>query len=123
MDQNDSDNDSGNVKDQENYDNDSGNDSGAVKDQFGDTTEPEKCSSSQRGLTVRSKVSKSKILVKYSKRGVPVGDGAKKLATFEGMVARSMVPITFESWLEVDKETKEACWQYVLVSHIIYLSF
>jgi hypothetical protein len=35
---------------------------------------------------------------------------------YEGLVARSMVPVTYDSWLTVDEETKEACWQYILVS-------
>jgi hypothetical protein len=85
------------------------------------SSDHENCSNSQRGPTVKSKATKKgKIVVKYNKRGVPTGDGAKKLATFEGIVARSMVPISFDSWLEVDNETKEACWQYVLVSHIYH---
>ena len=106
----DSDDDSGKAKDL-NYDADS--DAGSL--------DHENCSNSQRGPTVKSKATKKgKIVVKYNKRGVPTGDGAKKLATFEGIVARSMVPISFDSWLEVDNETKEACWQYVLVSHIYH---
>ncbi|KAK9076248.1 hypothetical protein SSX86_004581 [Deinandra increscens subsp. villosa] len=68
----------------------------------------------QRGLTIKSKANKGKIVVTYNKRGVPIGDGAKKLSTFEGKAARSMVPITYESWLDVAEETKEACWKYVL---------
>ena len=71
-------------------------------------------SKSHRGPTVKAKANK-KIVVTYNKRGVPTGPGAKKLSTFEGLVARSMVLITYDSWLNVDNETKEACWQYVKV--------
>ncbi|KAK9076249.1 hypothetical protein SSX86_004582 [Deinandra increscens subsp. villosa] len=76
----------------------------------------EEDSKSQRGPspTRKSEANKGKIVVTYNKRGVPIGDGAKKLSTFEGTVARSMVPITYESWLDVGEETKEACWKYVL---------
>ncbi|PWA39178.1 ulp1 protease family, C-terminal catalytic domain-containing protein [Artemisia annua] len=69
-------------------------------------------SKSQRGPTIKSKANKKRV-VTYNKRGVPTGPGAKKLSTFDGLVARSMVPITYDSWLNVDNETKEACWQYV----------
>ncbi|KAI3802140.1 hypothetical protein L1987_30267 [Smallanthus sonchifolius] len=69
---------------------------------------------SQRGPTIKPKANKGKTMITYNKRGVPIGDGAKKLATFEGMTARTMVPITFDSWLDVPKETKEDLWQYVL---------
>ncbi|PWA91381.1 transposase, Ptta/En/Spm [Artemisia annua] len=69
-------------------------------------------SKSHRGPTIKAKANK-KTVVTYNKRGVPTGPGAKKLSTFEGLVARSMVPITYDSWLNVDNETKEACWQYV----------
>jgi hypothetical protein len=72
-------------------------------------------SKSQRGPTVKAKANK-KIVISYNKRGVPTGSGARKLATFEGLVARSMVLITYDSWLNVDAETKEACWKYVKVS-------
>ncbi|KAI3829424.1 hypothetical protein L1987_03548 [Smallanthus sonchifolius] len=69
---------------------------------------------SQRGPTIKPKANKGKTIITYNKRGVPFGDGAKRLATFEGMTARTMVPITFDSWLDVPKETKKYLWQYVL---------
>ncbi|KAI3763261.1 hypothetical protein L1987_53715 [Smallanthus sonchifolius] len=45
---------------------------------------------SQRGPTIKPKANKGKTMITYNKRGVPIGDGAKKLATFEGMTARTM---------------------------------
>ncbi|CAH1412702.1 unnamed protein product [Lactuca virosa] len=50
---------------------------------------------------------------------VPVGKEAIKLSTFEGLVARTMVPITYESWLEVSDEVKEGLWQYVLEKFVV----
>jgi hypothetical protein len=85
------------------------------KEEFSDS-DHDKDSKSHRGPTVKSKANKGKTIITYNKRGVPVGEGAKRLATFEGLVARSMVLITYDSWLKVDEETKEACWEYVLVS-------
>ncbi|KAI3686932.1 hypothetical protein L1987_80622 [Smallanthus sonchifolius] len=70
---------------------------------------------SLRGPTIKSKASKGKTLITYNKRGVPIGEESKSLATFEGMTARTMVPITYDCWLDVPKERKEECWQYVSV--------
>lgn len=78
-------------------------------------------SKSHRGPTIKAKANK-KTVITYNKRGVPTGPGAKKLSTFEGLVARSMVLITYDSWLHVDNETKEACWQYVKVSILLFIS-
>ncbi|XP_039010598.1 uncharacterized protein LOC120139466 [Hibiscus syriacus] len=47
--------------------------------------------SKQRGLTIKRKTTKGKVIVTYSKKGVPIGVEAKKLASFEGMIARSMM--------------------------------
>ncbi|KAI3821489.1 hypothetical protein L1987_09057 [Smallanthus sonchifolius] len=61
---------------------------------------------SQRGPTIKPKANKGKTMITYNKRGVPIGDGAKKLATFEGMTARTMVPITFDSWIQMQETGK-----------------
>lgn len=87
----------------------------------GGSDHEEDSKSTHRGPTIKGKVNKRAVIT-YNKRGVPYGPGARKLATFEGLVARSMVPITYDSWLNVDKETKEACWQYVRVSSFLSYS-
>lgn len=80
-------------------------------------------SSKQRGPTIKSKSTKGKVIVTYNKKGVPIGDESTKLSTFEGMVARTMVPITYATWRDVGKETKEELWQYVLVSLTYDINF
>ncbi|CAH1453970.1 unnamed protein product [Lactuca virosa] len=68
--------------------------------------------SKQRGPATKAKANKFKLVVTYNKKGVPVGKEATKLSTFEGLVARTIVPITYESWLEglrqyvLEKSTK-----------------
>ena len=96
----------------------SGSGSGSDSDREEDAASGSK---SHRGPTIKSKGNK-KIVVTYNRRGVPTGPGAKKLSTFEGLVARSMILITYDSWLNVDNETKEACWQYVKVSILLFYS-
>lgn len=75
---------------------------------------------SQRGPTIKPIAKKGRALITYNSRGVPIGETAKKLTTFEGMTARTMIPVTYECWLDVPKETKEDAWNYVLVSLIAY---
>nr|KAJ0186585.1 hypothetical protein LSAT_V11C900493190 [Lactuca sativa] len=72
--------------------------------------------SKQRGPTTKTKANKVKLVITYNKKGVPVGKEATKLSTFEGLVARTMVPITYDSWLEVGEEVREGLWQYVLLT-------
>ena len=71
--------------------------------------------SKQRGPTVKSKSSNVKAKITYNGLGVPIGEEAKNLVTFEGMAARTMVPITYENWRQVPEEKKESVWQYILV--------
>ncbi|KAI7744446.1 LOW QUALITY PROTEIN: hypothetical protein M8C21_016577 [Ambrosia artemisiifolia] len=62
---------------------------------------------------------KGKVIITYDSQGVPIGDEATDLSTFEGMVARSMMPITYATWRHVSKETKEELWQYVLANYVV----
>ncbi|CAH1427966.1 unnamed protein product [Lactuca virosa] len=72
--------------------------------------------SKQRGLSIKSKANKAKFVIPYNRKGVPVGNEATKLSTFEGLVGRTMVPINYASWLDVSDETKDELWQYVLLT-------
>ncbi|KAE8732403.1 hypothetical protein F3Y22_tig00002193pilonHSYRG00046 [Hibiscus syriacus] len=71
--------------------------------------------SKQRGSTIKGKTTKGKVIVTYNKKGVPTGVEATKLAFSEGMVVRSMVPITYATWRDVEQEKKEDLWQYILM--------
>ncbi|KAI3496750.1 hypothetical protein L1887_39124 [Cichorium endivia] len=72
-----------------------------------------------RGPTIKSKSNKGKVIVAYNEKGVLIGDEATRLTTFKGMVARTMVPIAYESWRLVGEETKEELWQYVLMNFVV----
>ncbi|CAI9276762.1 unnamed protein product [Lactuca saligna] len=79
-----------------------------------DSTSDHDEDSKQRGPTTKAEANKVKLVVTYNKTCVPVGKEAIKLSTFEGLVARTIVPITYESWLEVRDDVREGLWQYVL---------
>ncbi|KAE8657612.1 hypothetical protein F3Y22_tig00116989pilonHSYRG00746 [Hibiscus syriacus] len=55
----------------------------------------------QKGPTIKGKTTKGKVIVTYNKNDVLIGVEVTKLVSFEGMVARSMVPITYATWRDV----------------------
>ncbi|KAE8669016.1 hypothetical protein F3Y22_tig00112261pilonHSYRG00088 [Hibiscus syriacus] len=59
--------------------------------------------SKQRGPTIKGKTTRVKVLVTYNTKGVPIGIEATKLASFEGMVARSMMQETGKEEDEIDR--------------------
>ncbi|KAE8666190.1 hypothetical protein F3Y22_tig00112505pilonHSYRG00022 [Hibiscus syriacus] len=63
--------------------------------------------SKQRGPTIKGKTTKGKVIVTDNKKGVLIDVEATKLASFEGMVARSMVSITYATWRDVEQEKKK----------------
>lgn len=48
--------------------------------------------------------------VTYNKKGQPIGLGGKRLATFIGVMARTTVPITYDTWKDVPLSLKEIIW-------------
>ncbi|KAJ0580220.1 hypothetical protein HanHA300_Chr04g0126701 [Helianthus annuus] len=80
-----------------------------------DRDEDEDENKSKRGPTMMKNTNhKGKLVISYNNKGVPIGKEATKLSTFEGKAARTMVPITYATWPDVDENTKEELWQYVL---------
>ncbi|XP_040368433.1 uncharacterized protein LOC112190008 [Rosa chinensis] len=57
--------------------------------------------------------------VTYNKKGQPIGLGGKRLATFIGVMARTTIPITYETWPAVKKSLKEMIWSMVQKSFIV----
>lgn len=64
-----------------------------------------------------------KLVVLYNRKGEPMGKAAKKLASYTGVMARTTVPIRYESWPEVDKELKDIIWREVEVCYSVVLFF
>ncbi|XP_062014615.1 uncharacterized protein LOC133731201 [Rosa rugosa] len=57
--------------------------------------------------------------VTYNKKGQPIGLGGKRLATFIGVMARTTIPITYETWPAVKNSLKEMIWSMVQKSFIV----
>lgn len=90
-----------------------------MEDTSDSSSDNEETSKVSRGPTIKSKNNKGKVIITYNKKGVRIGEGGTKLTTFEGMVARTMVPITYETWRHVAEETKQEIWQYVLMNFVV----
>ncbi|KAL9426277.1 hypothetical protein AB3S75_033119 [Citrus x aurantiifolia] len=52
--------------------------------------------------------------------GVPAGDEATELASFLGVLARTLVSILYSDWRKVPPETKERLWKSVLDRFIVH---
>ena len=67
-----------------------------------------------RGVAVLERISKrascDRILVTYNRKGQPNGETRKDFASYRGLLARTMVPISYPSWPKVPKSLKENLW-------------
>ena len=64
---------------------------------------------------VRNRNNGQKLIVEYNKRGQPHGKVATRLFSFLGVLARTMVRISYEDWSKVPSETKEKIWECIKV--------
>jgi hypothetical protein len=83
-------------------------------------TQSIKSKNNKRGPSIKTKPTRSRPVVKYNKRGVAVGPVATKLTTFEGIVARTMCPITYASWFDVHDGLKEDMWQCINQHYVVH---
>lgn len=56
-----------------------------------------------------------KLVVRYNSRGQPVGKVATLLSSYTGLLARTIVPITYDRWTNVPSNLKEEIWDHVKV--------
>lgn len=71
---------------------------------------------------VRRKMTGVKLTVLFNAKGVPYGSAATEMQSYLGVLARTKVPIWYDSWLRVPKERKEKIWNCVEVKNCISLS-
>ncbi|XP_052287667.1 uncharacterized protein LOC102629700 isoform X2 [Citrus sinensis] len=65
---------------------------------------------------VRNRNNGQKLIVEYNKIGQPHGKVATRLFSFLGVLARTMVRISYEDWSKVPSETKEKIWECIKFS-------
>lgn len=64
-----------------------------------------------------------RIIVKFNKRGQPVGPNKKTFTGFLGTIARNgkYAPLDIEDWRKVSQENKDAMIKMVKVIRLLYL--
>lgn len=76
-----------------------------------------------RGLTTLPHLTKNsnpiRRVVKYNEKGQPVGAMSTQLFSYMGVLARTMVPLSYEHWRKVPNALKERIWSCLEVSQYI----
>lgn len=84
-------------------------------------------SNSTRGMNTccrqnkKLKIRKRMIVVQYNVLGVLASDEATELASYHGVLVRTLVLILFPNWHKVQAETKECLWESIQVNVQIVL--
>lgn len=84
-------------------------------------------SNSTRGMNTccrqnkKLKIRKRMIVVQYNVLGVLASDEATELASYHGVLVRTLVLILFPDWHKVQAETKECLWESIQVNVQIVL--
>ncbi|KAL6323754.1 hypothetical protein AAG906_002222 [Vitis piasezkii] len=73
-----------------------------------------------RGITRKSMIIKNrsrgvKLLIKYNLDGIYVGQAFVHLTSFLGVLARTMVPIRYNSWRDIPIQVKNNLWDTIEV--------
>ena len=71
-----------------------------------------------RGITWKSMLIKNrskwiKLSIKYNLDGIFIGESVVHLTSYLGVLARTMMPITYKTWHVVPKELKDKLWDYI----------
>lgn len=76
-----------------------------------------------RGLTTLPHLTKNsnplRRVVKYNEKGQPVGPMSTQLFSYMGVLARTMVPLSYEHWRKVPNALKEKLWSFLEVKFVI----
>ena len=62
--------------------------------------------------------------VTFNQHGQPIGETAKKMQSYIGVLVREKVKITYDNWKEVPNDVKDSIWEAVNVSIFhVYIMF
>lgn len=79
----------------------------------------------KKTMIIKNRSKGIKLPVKYNLDGIFIGDSAVHLTSYLGVLARTMVPIRYETWHVVPKQLKDKLWDCIEVTlhclHYFYL--
>ena len=75
-----------------------------------------------KGMTQKSMITKNmskgiKLQVKYNLNGIFIGESIVQLTSCLSVLARTMVPIRYQTWHVVPKQLKHKLWDSIEVTH------
>ena len=75
----------------------------------------------QRGSTLKPNIVKNhskglKVEIEYNSLSGHIGENSIELSIYLCTITRTHVPIIFETWRKVPKETKEKLWDLITIS-------
>lgn len=75
----------------------------------------------RKHMIIKNRSKGVKLLVKYNLDGIFIGESVVHLTSYLGVLARTMVPIRYETWHVVPKQLKDKLWDSIEVT-ISYLN-
>ncbi|KAL6325287.1 hypothetical protein AAG906_023132 [Vitis piasezkii] len=69
----------------------------------------------RKSMLIKNRSKGIKLSIKYNLDGIFIGESVVHLTSYLGVLARTMVPITYKTWHVVPKELKDKLWDCIEV--------
>ena len=70
----------------------------------------------RKSMLIKNRSKGIKLLIKYNLDGIFIGESVVHLTSYLGVLARTMVAITYKTWHIVPKELKDKLWDCIEVT-------
>ena len=70
----------------------------------------------QKSMLIKNRSKGIKLLIKYNLDGIFIGESVVHLTSYLGVLACTMVPITYKTWHVIPKELKDKLWDCIEVT-------
>ena len=70
----------------------------------------------RKSMIIRNRNRGIKLVIKYNANGIYVGESFVHLTSYLGVLARTMVPIRYNTWRDVLEQLKDKLWDSIEVT-------
>lgn len=70
----------------------------------------------RKSMIIRNRNRGIKLVIKYNADGIYVGESSVHLTSYLGVLARTMVPIRYNTWRDVPEQLKDKLWDSIEVT-------
>ena len=70
----------------------------------------------RKSMIIRNRNRGIKLVIKYNADGIYVGESSVHLTSYLGVLARTMVPIRYNTWRDVLEQLKDKLWDSIEVT-------